>query len=162
MLIQPCRLTTYTPFDRTLTSYALAGILAAGWFVPLPASAEISHPTHELSVADQAQAMADALQGKAYQDGASVPQNYAEAARLYRSSASKGWALGQYYLGFLYVAGLGVPRALPANRGTRTRRCCSACCITTGKAWNGVIKRRSTGSIWQRCKDGPTRSIVSA
>ena len=68
-----------------------AGIMAAELFISRPAFAEPGNRIFEPSAADQAQAMADALQGKAYQDGASVPQNYAEAARLYRSSASKVW-----------------------------------------------------------------------
>ncbi|MBA2253418.1 MAG: sel1 repeat family protein, partial [Nitrospirales bacterium] len=108
MFIQPHQFITHS--RATLTRTMLAGIVAAGLLVSLPALAERSNLTFELSAADEAQAMADALQGKAYQDGASVPQNYGEAARLYRSSASKGLALGQYYLGFLYVAGLGVPQ----------------------------------------------------
>ena len=45
-----------------------------------------------------------------YSDGRGVPQNYAEAARLYRLAAEQGDALAQYNLGVMYGNGQGLPQ----------------------------------------------------
>ena len=45
-----------------------------------------------------------------YSDGRGVPQNYAEAARLYHLAAEQGYALAQYNLGVMYGNGQGLPQ----------------------------------------------------
>ena len=45
-----------------------------------------------------------------YSDGRGVPQNYAEAARLYRLAAEQGNALAQFNLGVMYGNGQGLPQ----------------------------------------------------
>ena len=92
------------PFLRFLALTVMSSLLALGLLHPLPAWADVSAPSFDQSGDDQAHAIADALRGKVYQDGVSLRHDYAEAARLYRSAASRGLALGQYYLGLLYVA----------------------------------------------------------
>ena len=101
--VQQHRLITPVPL---LLSCAF--ILIVGVFISLPVSAQPHTHPNDQSISNQAEAMADALRGRAYQDGLSGRQDYAEAARLYRRAAVRGLSLGQYYLGFLYVAGLGV------------------------------------------------------
>ena len=101
--VQQHQLITRVPL---LLSYAF--ILIVGVFISLPVSAQPHTHPNDQSISNQAEAMADALRGRAYQDGLSGRQDYAEAARLYRRAAVRGLSLGQYYLGFLYVAGLGV------------------------------------------------------
>ena len=45
-----------------------------------------------------------------YYSGQGVPQNYAEAARLYRLAAEQGDGIAQYSLGLMYYNGQGVPQ----------------------------------------------------
>jgi TPR repeat protein len=45
-----------------------------------------------------------------FYDGASVPQDYAEAVKRFRRSAEQGAAIGQYNLGLMYAEGIGVPK----------------------------------------------------
>src|SRR6266851_3890065 len=60
--------------------------------------------------ANQGNAGAQLKLGDAYLRGRGVPQNNAEALRLFRAAADNGNAEAQYVLGSLYAAGI-------ANRG---------------------------------------------
>lgn len=48
--------------------------------------------------------------GKYYEDGYGVPQDFPQAAALYRKAAEQGYALAQHSLGWLYDMGRGVPQ----------------------------------------------------
>ena len=60
--------------------------------------------------AEQGDASAQNRLGIMYADGLGVPQDDAEAARLYRLAAEQGNAPAQYNLGVMYDAGRGVPQ----------------------------------------------------
>ena len=114
--------------------------------------------------------MADALRGRAYQDGLSGRQDYAEAARLYRRAAVRGLSLGQYYLGFLYVAGLGVHQdyaeavrwlRAAGEQGDADAQSCSASCTIMAKESSEITRTRFTGFDSRRSKDVLTLSTVS-
>ena len=60
--------------------------------------------------AEQGDASAQNRLGIMYADGLGVPQDDAEAARLYRLAAEQGNAPAQYNLGAAYYNGRGVPQ----------------------------------------------------
>ena len=60
--------------------------------------------------ADEGDAAAQVELGFMYFYAGSVPQDYAEAVRLYRLAAEQGYAFGQYTLGRAYASGEGVPQ----------------------------------------------------
>ena len=61
-----------------------------------------------LPLAEQGDALAQALLGEMYQKGQGVPQDYKEASKWYRLSAEQGLAGAQYNLGLMYAKGTGV------------------------------------------------------
>ena len=60
--------------------------------------------------AELGDADAQARLGLIYQRGLDVPQDYQEAARLYRAAAEQGHLMAQYSLGGMYYTGQGVPQ----------------------------------------------------
>jgi hypothetical protein len=46
-----------------------------------------------------------------YDLGRGVPQDYAEAAKMFRKAADQGYAVAQFALGGMYVLGQGVPKS---------------------------------------------------
>src|SRR6266581_3926470 len=61
-------------------------------------------------LADQGNAMAQALLGARYHQGRGVPQDDAEAVRWFRKAAEQGYAEAQGMLGVMYGGGQGVPK----------------------------------------------------
>jgi TPR repeat protein len=59
---------------------------------------------------DQGQGVAQLNLGAMYDNGQGVPQDYTEAAMLYRKAAEQGLAEPQCYLGIMYKLGQGVPQ----------------------------------------------------
>jgi uncharacterized protein len=47
-----------------------------------------------------------------YDNGKGVPQDYAEAVKLFRKAAEQGYAQVQHYLGISYDNGEGAPLAI--------------------------------------------------
>ena len=69
--------------------------------------------TEQMSHVECAHAIESTAQnnlGYAFEHGQGVPQDYAEALKLYRRSAEQGDPDGQRSLGHMYESGLGVPR----------------------------------------------------
>ena len=62
------------------------------------------------AAAEQGDAEAQFNLGNMYFEGLGVPQNDAEAARLYRMAAEQGIAEAQFNLGIMYFTGRGVPQ----------------------------------------------------
>ena len=62
-----------------------------------------------LKVADQGDASAQSALGYMYREGLGVPEDHAEAVRLYRLAAEQGHAYSQSALGMMYAEGDGVP-----------------------------------------------------
>ena len=60
--------------------------------------------------AEQGDAEAQLTLGFMYENGRGVPQDDAEAVRLYRLAAEQGHAPAQYNLGAMYAEGHGVPQ----------------------------------------------------
>lgn len=60
------------------------------------------------SLAEQGNAKAQFILGVTYNNGTTVPQDYAEAVRWYRKAADQGNADAQYRLGIMYVKGHGI------------------------------------------------------
>lgn len=60
--------------------------------------------------ADQGDAYAQSTLGLMYEQGTSVPQDYAEAARWFHKAADHGDAFAQGALGWMYENGKGVPQ----------------------------------------------------
>jgi uncharacterized protein len=50
--------------------------------------------------------------GFMYDSGKGVPQDYAEAVKLFRKAAEQGYAQVQHYLGISYDNGEGAPLAI--------------------------------------------------
>ena len=63
-----------------------------------------------MELADDGDPAAQNNLGFMHYAGQGVPQDYAEAARLYRLSADQGHPTAQYNLGFMYHEGQGVPQ----------------------------------------------------
>ena len=63
-----------------------------------------------IKLAEQGDAEAQYRLGRLYTKGLGVPQDYTQAADLYRKAAEQGNAAAQRNLGWLYTKGLGVPQ----------------------------------------------------
>ena len=62
------------------------------------------------SLAEQGEAVAQAVLGVMYENGEGVPQNHGEAAKWYQLAAEQGHAPAQGLLGLMYEYGRGVPQ----------------------------------------------------
>ena len=62
------------------------------------------------TLAEQGDAVAQAMVGSMYKEGMGVPKNAVEASRWTRMAADQGLAMAQFTLGFLYYKGEGVPQ----------------------------------------------------
>jgi len=83
----------WRPHDGQTTEIALAALI----------------PNESASAAEN-DAKAQFNLGAKYYYGKGVPQDYAEALRLYRKSAEQGLAKAQDALGYMYLTGQGVPQ----------------------------------------------------
>jgi len=94
-----------------MTIYAKIITLAAV-LVALAVGAQAQTPLIDAlrARAEQGDATAQYNLGVRYADGRSIPQDDAEAVRLYRLAADQGDADAQYNLGVMYANGLGVPQ----------------------------------------------------
>ena len=63
-----------------------------------------------LPLAEQGDALAQALLGEMYEKKRGVPQDYKEAFKWYRLAAEQGDAFAQFELGVMYDERLGVPQ----------------------------------------------------
>ena len=76
---------------------------------PCPAHKRPSFPSSPALTA-QGNVQAQSNLGWMYANGEGVPQNYAEALKLFREAAAQGWADAQFKLGSMYEQGEGVPQ----------------------------------------------------
>ena len=97
---------------RTLLagSVAAAVLLTVGVFQLIDSERPGSSSTDQGSTSPNSSASAVFEQAEAYYFGRGVPQDYAEAARLYLQAANLGFAPAQNGLGRLYENGLGVSK----------------------------------------------------
>ena len=65
----------------------------------------------DVPTADQGNATAQRFLGVMYRNGIGVPENVAEAVKLYRLAAEQGYISAQYNLGVMYGNGEGVPES---------------------------------------------------
>jgi TPR repeat protein len=85
---------------------AVAVLVALGVGAPVQAQTPFVDALRVRAEAGNAEAQVTL--GNRYEVGRGVPQDYAEAARLYRLAADQGYAVAQYDLGVSYRNGNGV------------------------------------------------------
>ena len=95
------------PSQGAASSPAPSGT-AGNWGDKYPLAEPNAHPTGEPTPAPTAEA--EYRQGLQYHNGEGVPQDYKEAARLFRLAAEQGYAPAQVNLGYVYYSGQGVPK----------------------------------------------------
>ncbi len=95
------------PSQGAASSPAPSGT-AGNWGDKYPLAEPNAHPTGEPTPAPTAEA--EYRQGLQYHNGEGVPQDYKEAARLFRLAAEQGNAEAQLALGYAYYSGQGVPK----------------------------------------------------
>ena len=77
----------------------------------IPVAVDAQRPDLEemRALAEQEDAITQYNLGVMYRDGDGVPEDDAEAVRLFRLAAEQGFALAQFNLGVMYANGEGVP-----------------------------------------------------
>ncbi len=97
-----------------LLALALFGVAAAGPLEDARTAEQRGDYVTEMALlrplADQGNAVAQAVLGWMYEHGQGVPQDYAQALIWFRKAAEQGLTLAQFKLGLMYGQGQGVPQ----------------------------------------------------
>lgn len=93
-------------------AFCLTALLTAAAVADVPSRSVVSEARLTPVKPRTSEAEQDYLRGLQLAEGQGVSQDYALAAKFYRSAAEKGYVAAQYNLAYLYENGLGVGRDL--------------------------------------------------